>query len=69
MLFLLFRPTRTSFQMDPVIPFTFPTRDAYFTVERPLDKRFRAELDFRSYNRDGLLVLNQFTPKGRFQVG
>lgn len=54
--------------MDPVIPFTFPTRDAYAEIERPLDKRLRADFDFRTYNKDGLLLLNPFDKSGRFQV-
>lgn len=57
-------------QVDSIVPWTFPTVDAYLWVAKPSGQtRVRVAMDFRTYNKDGLLFLHQPLTGGRFLVG
>lgn len=55
-------------QIDPVIPFTFPTVDAHLRLYSPTSNRMRVNFDFRTYNRDGLLFTHALSDGGKVMV-
>ncbi len=57
-----------SFQLDTVIPFTFPTVDSYLRLSSVTGTRLRIGFNFRSYNRGGLLFVHELSPYGRAMV-
>lgn len=50
------------FQLDAIIPFTFPAVAAFLTIVRETDSRVRTSFDFRSYNSDGLMFMLNLNP-------
>jgi contactin associated protein-like 2 len=55
-------------QTDNIVPFSFPTVNAYLLLKTDIDFRLRVSFDFRSYNNDGLLFLHVPTVGGRFTL-
>ena len=58
-----------SCQVETIVPYTFPTVDAYLAVPKSQGQlRVRVAMDFRTYNKDGLLFLHVPLTGGRFMV-
>ena len=55
-------------QVDPVVPYTFPTVDSYLKIPSEPGNRLRVNFDFRSYNREGLLFTHDLQPTGKVMV-
>ena len=56
------------FQLDTVIPFTFPTVDSYLKLSADMGQRLRVGFHFRTYNKGGLLFAHKLDPVGRAMV-
>ena len=56
------------FQLDIVIPFTFPTVDSYLRLSADTGQRLRVGFHFRTYNKGGLLFAHSLDPVGRAMV-
>ncbi len=56
------------FQLDTVIPFTFPTVDSYLELSSVTGSRLRVGFNFRTYNWGGLLFVHTLSPGGRAMV-
>ena len=56
------------FQVDPVVPFSFPTQESYLKIPSVIANRLRISFNFRTYNKGSLLFAHDLNPAGRVMV-